>query len=128
MRVESLHFARRDRDRKYTGSCDAVFAAEAMDLLLSAPRAPRRNAHRGRVSGPIRREVLGHILIVNEAHAHQVLAECQEHYTTHRPHRPRDRRSPEAQEQPAVWHDRVSRGLLHTRAVGGALNEYRYMA
>ncbi|WP_309147824.1 integrase core domain-containing protein [Streptomyces sp. NTH33] len=118
----------RDRDRRYTDSFDAVFEAEDTDVLLSAPRAPRRNAHCERVIGAIRREVLDRILIVNEAHAHQVLAEYREHCTTHRPHRSRDQRPSEAREQPAIWHDRVPRRLLRTRVLGGVINEYRYTA
>ncbi|MFC5853738.1 integrase core domain-containing protein [Streptomyces chlorus] len=86
------------------------------------------NAHCERVIGTIRREVLDHILIVNEAHAHQVLAEYQEHCNTHRPHRARDQRPPETREQPAVSHDRVPRRLLRTRVLGGFINEYRYTA
>ncbi|MFF3877143.1 integrase core domain-containing protein [Streptomyces sp. NPDC001978] len=127
-RVESLRFVLRDCDSKYTDSFDAVFEAEDMDVLLSAPQAPRMNAHCERVIGTIRREVLDHILIVNEAHAHQVLAEYQEHYNTHRPHRSRDQRPPEAREQPAVLHDRVPRRPLRTRVLGGVINEYRYTA
>ncbi|MFF7858645.1 hypothetical protein [Streptomyces sp. NPDC007904] len=42
--------------------------------------------------------------MVNEAHAHQVLAAYQKHYHTHRPHRSRDQRPPQAREQPAVLH------------------------
>ncbi|WP_258308907.1 transposase [Streptomyces sp. NWU339] len=126
VRVESLRFL--PRDSRDADSCDAVLAAEARDLLPSAPPAPRRNAHGERMSGTIRREVLDHLPIVNQAHAHQVLTKYQEHYHTHRPHRSRDRRPPEAQEQPAVWHDRVPRGLLRTRVLGGAINEYRYTA
>lgn len=81
-----------------------------------------------RVIGTIRREVLDHLLSVNEAPAHQVLAGYREHYYTYPPHRSRDRRPPEAREQPTVWHDRVPRRLLRTRVLGGAINEYRYMA
>ncbi|MEV7863292.1 integrase core domain-containing protein [Streptomyces hirsutus] len=99
-----------------------------MDLLPSAPQAPHRNAHRERVIGTIRREVPGHLLSVNQARAHQVLTEYREHYTTHRPHRSRDRRPPEAQEQPAVLHNRVPRRLLRTRVLGGVIDEYRYAA
>ncbi|GAA0651184.1 hypothetical protein GCM10010174_88590 [Kutzneria viridogrisea] len=36
-RVESPRFGLRDRDRKYTTSFAAVFEAEEMDVLLSAP-------------------------------------------------------------------------------------------
>ncbi|WP_406724596.1 transposase [Streptomyces sp. GD-15H] len=117
----------RDRDSQYTGSCDAVFAAEAMDLLPSAPQAPRRHAH-GERAARSGAGFPGHVLIVHEAYAHRVLAEYQEHCTTHRPHRSRDQQASEAREQPAVRHDRVPRGLLRTRVVGGAIHEYRYTA
>lgn len=88
-RSESLRFLLRDRDRKYTDSFDAVFAAEEMEVLLSAPQAPRMNAHCERVIGALRREVLDHVLIMNETHAGQVLAAYHDHYNRHRPHRSR---------------------------------------
>lgn len=65
-RVESLRFILRDRE--YTGSFDAVFQAE-MEVLLSAPQAPHMNAHCEPVIGTIRREVLDHVMVMNEAHA-----------------------------------------------------------
>ncbi|MEU1696254.1 hypothetical protein ABZ590_33940, partial [Streptomyces hirsutus] len=68
-RPESPRFLLRDRDAQYTDSFDAVFEAEGMDVLLSAPQAPRTNAPCERVIGTIRRELLDHILIVHEAHA-----------------------------------------------------------
>jgi hypothetical protein len=39
--------------------------------------------------------VLDHVLIMNEAHAGQILAKYRDHYNRHRPHRSRDQRSPE---------------------------------
>ncbi|MFI6359291.1 integrase core domain-containing protein [Streptomyces sp. NPDC050743] len=127
-RVESLRFALRDRDSKYTSSFDAVFEAEEREVLLSAPQAPRMNAHCERVIGTIRREALDHVLIMNEAHARQVLAEYQHHYNRHRPHRARDQRPPEAQDQPASGHDPHTQRLLRTHVLGGVINEYRYAA
>jgi putative transposase len=59
-------FVLRDRDTKDTGSFDAVFQAEDMDILLGAPRAPRMNAHCERVIRTIRSEALDHILILTE--------------------------------------------------------------
>ncbi|MDQ0765517.1 putative transposase [Streptomyces canus] len=55
-RMESLHFLLRDRDGKYGQSFDAAFEAEEMEILMSAPRTPRMNAHCERVIGSIRRE------------------------------------------------------------------------
>jgi putative transposase len=40
-RVDSLRFLLRDRDRKYSAAFDAVFRTDDMDILTSAPQAPR---------------------------------------------------------------------------------------
>ncbi|WP_331721231.1 integrase core domain-containing protein [Streptomyces sp. NBC_00212] len=127
-RIESLRFLLRDRDTKYTAPFDAVFEAEGIDVLLSAPRAPRMNAHCERVIGTIRREALDHVLILNEAHADRILSEYQDHYNGHRPHRARDQRPPNALEHPATVTDLQGRRLLRTRLLGGTINEYRYVA
>ncbi|MGW5431599.1 integrase core domain-containing protein [Streptomyces sp. NPDC004059] len=74
IRMESLRFLLRDRDGKYGEAFDGVFQAEDMEILKSAPRAPRMNAHCERIIGSIRREVLDHVLIANEAHARKVIA------------------------------------------------------
>ncbi len=73
VRFESLRFPLRDRDSKYTEAFDAVFAAEGIEPLKTAPRSPRMNAHCERVTGTLRREFLDHLLILNEAHARCVL-------------------------------------------------------
>jgi putative transposase len=127
-RMESLRFVLRDRDTKYDQSFDAVFEAEDMNVLLSAPRAPRINAHCERVIGTVRREALDHVLLMNQAHARQILADFERHYNTHRPHRARDQRPPHASGQPATVHDVDDQRLLRTRILGGAINEYRYAA
>jgi putative transposase len=38
---DKLRFLLRDRDTKYSGSFDAVFQAEDINILTSAPAAPR---------------------------------------------------------------------------------------
>jgi hypothetical protein len=43
VRFESLRFLLRDRDSKYTESFDALFAAEGIEPLRTAPRSPRMN-------------------------------------------------------------------------------------
>jgi putative transposase len=99
-----------------------------VEVLLSAPRAPRMNAHCERVIGSVRREALDHVLVLNEAHARRVLTEYQDHHNGHRPHRARDQRPPDALEQPAPVQDLECRRLLRTRVLGGIINEYRYVA
>jgi putative transposase len=126
--MESLRFPLRDRDGKYGQSFNAVFEADGIDVIKSAPRAPRMNAHGERVIGSIRREALDHILITNQAHARQVLAAYQRHYNTHRPHRSRDQLPPDAGQQPITVHNLNARRLLRTRVLGGLINEHHYAA
>ncbi|MER7178379.1 integrase core domain-containing protein [Streptomyces hyaluromycini] len=128
IRMESLRFLLRDRVGKYGEAFDGVFQAEDMEILKSAPRAPRMNAHCERIIGSIRREVLDHVLIANEAHARKVLAAYERHHNEHRPHQARHQLPPEAHEQPATVHDLDIRKVLRTRILGGLINEYRYAA
>lgn len=58
VRLELLRFLIRDRDSKYAESFDAVFEAEGIETVRTAPRAPRMNAHCERVIGTLRRELL----------------------------------------------------------------------
>ncbi|MFD7702128.1 integrase core domain-containing protein [Streptomyces caelestis] len=98
-------------------------------MILSAPRVPRTNAHCERITGSIRREMLDPVLIVNEAHARQVLAACRRHCNTHRPHRARQQLPPDAKERPdATVHDLNARRVPRTRIVDGVISEYRYIA
>lgn len=50
IRIETLRFLLRDRDGKYGKAFDAVFQAEEMEIIKSAPQAPRMNAHCERIS------------------------------------------------------------------------------
>jgi hypothetical protein len=51
------------------GSRSAVFGAEEIDILKTAPQAPRMNAHRERIIQTLRHELCDLVLILNEAHA-----------------------------------------------------------
>ncbi|MFD8389217.1 integrase core domain-containing protein [Streptomyces sp. NPDC059680] len=124
IRMEALRFLLRDRDGKYGEAFDGVFQAEDMEILKSAPRAPRMNPHCERIIGSIRREVLDHVPIANEAHARKVLAAYERHHNEHRPHQARHQLPPEAHEQPATVHDLDTRKVLRTRILGGLINEY----
>lgn len=127
-RREALRFLLRDRDGKYGEAFDAVFEAEELDVIKSAPRAPRMNAHCERIIGTIRREALDHVLILNEAHARRVLAAYQQHYNGHRPHQARNQLPPGSREHPPAVQDLDSRRILRSRTLGGLINEYRYAA
>jgi putative transposase len=126
--VDSMRFLLRDRDDKYSPAFDAVFQAEEINILKSAPRAPRMNAHCERIIRTLRSEVCDHVLVLNASHAQEILARYQRHYNEHRPHQSRHQLPPNADRQPATVHDLDSRRLLRTRVLGGLINEYRYTA
>ncbi|MEV0122653.1 integrase core domain-containing protein [Streptomyces sp. NPDC050703] len=79
------------------------------------------NAHCEHVIGTIRREALDHVLVMNEAHARRALAEFHKHYNSHRPHRSRGQRPPEAPQASPVVPVGTPRKLLRTRILGGAI-------
>ncbi|MFC0105761.1 integrase core domain-containing protein [Kibdelosporangium aridum] len=86
------------------------------------------NAHCERVIRTLRTEICDHVLILNEAHAREVLAEFQRHYNQHRAHQARQQRPPGPHQQPDRAHGVNVRTLLRTRVLKGLINEYRYAA
>jgi putative transposase len=91
-RVGHFRFLLRDRDTKFTAAFDAVFAAEAIEVLTTPVRAPRANAYAERWVGTVRREVLDRMLILGCRQLRAALAEYVDHYNVHRPHRALGRR------------------------------------
>jgi len=86
-RVGQFRFLVRDRDAKFTAAFDAVFVAEAIEVLRTPVRAPQANAYAERWVGTVRREVLDRMLVVGGRQLPAVLAEYVDHYNGHRPHR-----------------------------------------
>jgi putative transposase len=79
-----FQFLVRDRDAKFTAAFDAVFVAEAIQVLTTPVRAPRANAYAERWVGAVRREVLDRMLIVGCRQLRWVLAEDADHDNGHR--------------------------------------------
>jgi putative transposase len=112
----------RDRDAKFTAAFDAVFAAEAIQVLTTPVRAPRANAYAERWLGAVRREVLDRILILGCRQLRAVLAEYVDHYNLHRPHRSLGQAAPLGSGEPAVF---VPAGMVVGRdRLGGLIHEY----
>ncbi|HEY3022676.1 MAG TPA: integrase core domain-containing protein [Actinomycetota bacterium] len=82
-----MRFLLHDRDAKYCGSFDAVFATESTEVVLIPYRSPQANGHIERLIGGVRREVLDHLLILGRGHLSHVLHEYAAHHNSHRPHR-----------------------------------------
>ena len=94
-RLDAIRFLIRYRGSQFTAPFDAVFEGCGLRILTSPPQAPRANAICERLVGTLRREVLDHLLILNEAHLRVVLAEFVTHYNSARPHQSIDQRVPD---------------------------------
>jgi transposase InsO family protein len=58
----------RDRDASYGLAVTRRLAAMGIRDRPTAPRSPRQNGHVERLIGSIRRECLGHVVVLGEAH------------------------------------------------------------
>jgi putative transposase len=121
-----FQFLVRDRDTKFTAAFDAVFAAEAIQVLTTPVRAPRANAYAERWVGTVRREVLDRILILGCRQLRAVLAEYVDHYKGHRPHRALAQAPPLEPGVPVVVAPPAR--IVRRDRLGGLLHEYAPVA
>jgi transposase InsO family protein len=117
----------RDRDGKYSGSFDEVFASNGIRSVKTPVRSRQANAIAERFVRTVRAECLHWLLIVNRRHLERVLRTYVEHYNTQRPHRSLNLQPPQAAEPPQRAQppptpaaDEIRR---HDR-LGGLIHEY----
>jgi hypothetical protein len=82
------------------------------------------------VIGTLRRELLDHVLIINQANLRTVLAEYALHYNTARPHQGIAQRVPhDDPDQPVATPVNLDTARIHRRPVLGSLiSEYQIAA
>ncbi|MDQ2706573.1 MAG: integrase core domain-containing protein [Actinomycetota bacterium] len=121
-----FRFLIRDRDIKFTTTFDAVFTAANIEVIRTPVQAPRANAIAERFVRSIRRELLDRLLIINQRHATAVLAEYENHFNHHRPHRALAQATPLRALAPTDRTDTTS-VRRHDR-LGGLIHEYQQVA
>jgi putative transposase len=122
-----FRFLIRDRDSKYSGGFDEVFASEGAKVIRIPVKAPLANAFAERFVGTLRRECLDRILIFGRRHLESVLKSYIVHYDGHRPHRSLDMSSP-VPKSPPVKFDSPSNSVIRRDVLGGLIHEYEHAA
>jgi putative transposase len=70
----------RDFDGKFGAEFDATLKAQGIKVMRVGPRRPKMNAHTERWVQSIRREALGHFIVLGEKHLRYLLSEYLAHY------------------------------------------------
>jgi putative transposase len=123
--VADLRYLIRDRAGQFTDAFDAVFAAEGIEVLRSAPRCPRMNAYAERWVRAVRAECTDRMVLLGQRHLEHVLGEYVEHDNTGRAHRALDLRAP--LDAPNVVPFPAAR-ITRKPVLGGLINEYEAAA
>ncbi len=117
-------FLLRDRDTKFGALFTRTAAGAGIRVLRTPVRAPRTNAICERFLGSVRRECLGHVLVLDDRHLDRVLAEYTAYFNAERPHQGLVQQLPTGGAQPANTNGRV----VETPVLGGLHHVYRRAA
>ena len=88
----------RDRDGIYGAAFDRRVNRLGITQLRTAPRSPWQNGYAERLVGTLRRELVDHLIVVNELHLLRCLREYATYYNEDRPHMSLDGDAPARRE------------------------------
>ncbi len=93
-----LRFLHRDRDSIFNALVRRTISTLGLDEIVSAPRSPWQNPFAERVIGSIRRELLDHVIVLDEAHARRLLRTYRVYYNETRTHLSLSKDAPDGRE------------------------------
>ena len=120
-RIGSFRFLIRDRDAKFTGAFDEIFASEGVKIVKIPPRTPRANCYAERWIRTARAECTDRMLSYDERHLRSVLCGYADHYNRHRPHQSRQQRPPGQEIQTTAP---LNLPVRRRTVLGGMISEY----
>jgi transposase InsO family protein len=76
----------RDRDRIYGADFQRRVAGLGLNEVPTAPRSPWQNTYAERFIGPLRRECLDHVIVLNKRHLRRIVSSYGGYYNRSRTH------------------------------------------
>jgi transposase InsO family protein len=113
-----------DRDDKFGAAFDRAAQGVGAKVIRTAVRAPNMNAVVERFVGSVRRELLDHVLLVDDLHLASLLRQYQRYFNESRPHQGIGQRVPT---KPVLDID-ASKPIEVTSVLGGLPVDYRRAA
>jgi len=114
----------RDRDDKFGASFNRVAEGVGIRVIKTAVRAPDMNAIAERFVGSARREILDHVIVVDDQHLGRLVAQYKEYFNEARPHQGIGQRIPG--KAPAAID--ITKPIVTKPVLGGLHHDYRRAA
>jgi transposase InsO family protein len=83
---EAPKILQRDRDDKFAASFDRVAEGVGIRVIKTAVRSPNMNAVAERFVGSARREILDHVIVLDDRHLGRLVGEYKQYFNEARPH------------------------------------------
>lgn len=114
----------RDRDDKFGASFNRVAESVGIRVIKTAVRAPDMNAIAERFVGSARREILDHVIVLDDRHRGRLVAQYKEYFNEARPHQGIGQRIPGR--VPAAID--ITQPIVTKPVLGGLHHDYRRAA